>query len=211
MFGRGQIDSGGNYVRRAGPGELLMEQTQQSAITTAGAGTLTAAAMGTGYVERTGPGAGYNETLDIADNLMAANPEFSPGDSFEFTYRNTVAFAATLVASEGAELAGGNTAIAASLVRRFLVTILATNRRQSFLANTTNASPTISGLTQAQVQTLQPGMGISGTGIGASAVISSVNAALGTVTATVNSSATASVAVTFFPRYNIRGLWSATL
>jgi hypothetical protein len=211
MFVRTHADRGGNYVSQQGPGDLVMDQTQQIAVTTAGASTLTAASMQGGYIERTGPGAGFNETLDTADNLVATNPNLSPGDSFEFLYRNTVAFAATLVAAEGAELAGANTAVAASTVRKFLVTVFSNLRRQSFLATTTNASPVISGLTQAQAQLLQPGMGITGTNIPASTTVLNVNSVLGTVTISANATGSAQNAMTFFPRYNIRGLWSAPL
>lgn len=110
---RMQIDLGANFVRAQMPGDGVLDQTQVFPITTAGAGTLTAAAMVAGIVDRSGPSGNYNETLDTADNLMAANPQLSAGDSFEFWYRNTVAFVATLVVAEGAELVA-NTAVAAS-------------------------------------------------------------------------------------------------
>lgn len=210
-FNRAQVDFGGGYVRAQGPGDSILDQTQLAAITTAGAGTLTAAAMNSGIVERTGPGANFNDTLDTADNLMAVMGSPSPGDSFEFTYRNTVAFIATLVVAEGAELAGANTAVAASNVRRYLVTVLASARRQQFTGNTTNASPTITGLTQSQVSLLQPGMGVSGTGIPAATTVLAVNSVTGTVTLSANATATGTPALSFFPRYNVRGISSASL
>jgi hypothetical protein len=210
MMNRGQVDSGANFVRQQGPGDMLLDMTTQTADATAGASTLSSAQMLSGYLERTAGGA-YNETLDTGDNLMAAAPNLSPGDSFEFLIRNTAAFAGTLVAAEGAELAGANTALAASAVRKYLLTVFATNRRQSFLATSTNASATISGLTQAQAQSIQPGMGITGTNIPASTTVLSVNATLGTVTISANATGTAQNAMTFFPRYNVRGLWTASL
>ena len=207
---RMQIDLGANFVRAQMPGDGVLDQTQVFPITTAGAGTLTAAAMVAGIVDRSGPSGNYNETLDTADNLMAANPQFSAGDSFEFWYRNTVAFIATLVVAEGAELVA-NTAVAASKVRRYLVTILANARRQVFNASTTNLSPTITGLTAAQAQTLVPGMGVSGTGIPAATNVLAVNSSTGTITLTANATATGTVPLTFFPRYNIKGISSADL
>lgn len=207
---RMQIDLGANFVRAQMPGDGVLDQTQVFPITTAGAGTLTAAAMVAGIVDRSGPAGNYNETLDTADNLMAANPQFSAGDSFEFWYRNTVAFIATLVVAEGAELVA-NTAVAASKVRRYLVTILANARRQVFNASTTNVSPTITGLTAAQAQTLVPGMGVSGTGIPAATNVLAVNSSTGTITLTANATATGTVPLTFFPRYNIKGISSADL
>lgn len=207
---RMQIDLGANFVRAQMPGDGVLDQTQVFPITTAGAGTLTAAAMVAGIVDRSGPSGNYNETLDTADNLMAANPQLSAGDSFEFWYRNTVAFVATLVVAEGAELVA-NTAVAASKVRRYLVTILANARRQVFNASTTNVSPTITGLTAAQAQTLAPGMGVSGTGITAGTNILAVNSSTGVITLTANATATGTVPLTFFPRYNIKGISSADL
>lgn len=207
---RMQIDLGANFVRAQMPGDGVLDQTQVFPITTAGAGTLTAAAMVAGIVDRSGPAGNYNETLDTADNLMAANPQFSAGDSFEFWYRNTVAFIATLVVAEGAELVA-NTAVAASKVRRYLVTILANARRQVFNASTTNVSPTITGLTAAQAQTLVPGMGVSGTGISAATNVLAVNSSTGVITLTANATATGTVPLTFFPRYNIKGISSADL
>lgn len=207
---RMQIDLGANFVRAQMPGDGVLDQTQVFPITTAGAGTLTAAAMVAGIVDRSGPSGNYNETLDTADNLMAANPQLSAGDSFEFWYRNTVAFIATLVVAEGAELVA-NTAVAASKVRRYLVTILANARRQVFNAGTTNLSPTITGLTAAQAQTLVPGMGVSGTGISAATNVLAVNSSTGVITLTANATATGTVPLTFFPRYNIKGISSADL
>lgn len=212
MFGRAQIDAGANYIRAQGPGDSIMDQTQMVTISTAGTGVLTSAGMLSGLIERTGPAGAYADTLDTADNLMAANPALSTGDSFKFTVRNTVAFANTVAVAEGAELAGANTAIAASLVREYLLTVLATNRRQSFLANMTNASPTITGLTAAQTSLLQPGMGVSAaSGITAGTTILAVNLVTGAVTLSANATSTQSIAVTFFPRYNVRGLLSSSL
>lgn len=212
MYSRAQIDRGGNNVAPQGPGDAILDMTQAYAITTAGAGTLTAAAMLAGIVERTGPGAGYNETLDTADNLMAAAPQLTVGDSFEFTYRNTVAYAATLVAAEGAELDGSHTAVAASKVRRFLVTILSQGRKSVAPVTQTNGSAVISGLTQEQCKAIQPGMGVSGTGMPASGYVISVNSSTGSVTLSGNATTTASLnAVSFFPRYKIKGLSAADL
>ena len=211
MIGKSHFDSGGNAVRIQGPGDTLMDESAFFPITTVGSGTLSAAAMNAGIVERTGPVGAYADVLDTADNLMATLGNVSPGDSFEFWFRNTVAFANTVAVSEGAELSGSFTAVAASLVRRYLVTIFATARRQSWLLTTTNASAVVTGLTQSQAQVLQPGMGITGTNIPAATTVLSVNSVTGTVTLSAAATGSASNAMTFFPRYNIRGISSATL
>ena len=209
---RAQLDRGGNNVQAAYPGDAIMSQLQQVNITTAGSGVISAAGMLAGLINRTGPGVGYADTLDTANALMLAAPWLSAGDSFEFIFQNGVAFANTVAVAEGAELSGANTAVAASLVRRYLLTVLANKVRQGYNLVTTNASPTVTGLTQAQADTLMPGMGVSGTGITGGTNILSVNAQTGTVTLTANATATSAptAALTFFPRYNVRGLYSAT-
>ena len=211
MFSRAQIDRGANYVTPQGPGDGVLSQDQVLAVTTAGAGTLAAQALLSGVIDRSGPGGIYNETLETADNLMAANPQLSVGDSWRVLFRNTVAFAATLVVAEGAELSGANTACAASNAREYLVSVLATARRQIFAGTVTNASAVITGLTQAQCQLLMPGMGVTGTNIPAATTVIGVNPTAGTVTMSANATGTALVGATFFPRYNIKGLSTATL
>jgi hypothetical protein len=189
-----------------------MDMTQVLGITTVGAGVLTAAAMVAGVVDRTGPTGGYTDTLDSAANLMKAIPGASVGDSFEFWFRNTVAQACTIAVGVGAELSGSNTAVGASLTRRFLVTILATNAPAILVATTVSGSAAVGALTAEQAQLLQPGMGVSGSGINSGTTVIGVNASTGAVTLSANATASASgVSLTFFPRYNIKGLIAAAI
>jgi hypothetical protein len=211
MMNRGQIDMGGNQVRSQQAGDGLMSMDTVASITTAGAGTLTAAALLAGVLDRTGPGGNYIDTLDTADNLMAAAPNLSPGDSFRLLYRNTVAFTQTLAVAEGAELSGSNTAMVASNAREYLIQILATGRRQVFTVASTNASAILTGLTQSQASLIQPGMGVSGTGMPAAGTVIGVNSSTGTVTLSGNATATGTPSVTFFPRYSIKGLQTGAL
>ena len=211
MFTRASVDRGANNVQAAGPGNCVLDQTQAFPITTVGTGVLSAAGILSGIIERTGPTGAYADTLETADNLLAAAPELSAGDSFEFLVRNTVAFANTVAVAEGAELSGSNTAIAASSVRKYLLTILSNGRRSISSANTTNSSATVTGLSQAQAQAITPGMGVTGTGIPAATTVLSVNSATGTVVLSANATATGTAALTFFPRYNVKGLFTASL
>ncbi len=208
---RGRVDSGDSYVRPQSPGDILMTQEQVVAITTAGAGTLTAAAMNAGIVDRSGPVLAYDDTLDIADNLMAANPGLTKGDTFRFTFRNTVAFAMTMLVAEGAELDGANTACAASQARNYLVTILATKRKNVAYVSSTNASAVLTGFTEDQIKAIEPGMGVSGTNMPASGTVIGVNALAKTVTLSGNATGTGTQAVTFFPRYKVKGISAAAI
>lgn len=88
------------------------------AISTAGAGTLTAAGIVGGLIMRTGPTGAYNDTTDTATAILALLDNPAVGDSWEFTHVNGVAFIGTMVAGAGITLAG-TTANAASKVRRY--------------------------------------------------------------------------------------------
>lgn len=209
---RAQVDAGANYVRAQGPGEMVMEQSQVATDATAGNSTLTAASMMRGILDRSGPGAGYTDTTDTGDAVLAAMPFLAIGDSFEFTVRNTVAFALTLAAGAGFALSGANTAIAASSVRRYMVQCLANKPTAVYAGNTTNASATVTGFTAAQLANLCPGMGVAGAGIPASTTILALNPSLGTITLSAAATATGNVvALTFTPSFTIKGLWSASL
>lgn len=92
-----------------------------TAISTAGAGTLTAAAMVGGIVTRTGPTGAYSDATDTAANIIAALPNGNIGQSWELTIKNTVAFVQTITAGTSVTLSG-QTLIPANSVGRFLLT-----------------------------------------------------------------------------------------
>lgn len=209
-FSRCQIDRGGNQVNAQAVGDLVLSQASLAALTTVGAGTITAGILLAGVIQRTGPVGAYIDTFPSADSLLLAEPDLSIGDSFEVLFRNTVAQAMTAAAAEGVVL-GTNVDVAASLVRSYLITILGDGLRQSFNANTTNASAIITGLSQAVAGQLRPGQGITGTGIPANSFVTSVNYAAGTATLNANATATGTPALTSFPRYQLQGLFSTTL
>lgn len=77
-----------------------------TSISTAGAGTLTAAGITGKLITRTGPSADYTDTTATAAQIIAAMPNANVGDSFEFTIKNMVAFTSTLSAASGVTLAG---------------------------------------------------------------------------------------------------------
>lgn len=207
---RAQVDFSGNFIQSQRPGDVLFAGKSIAPVTTVGNATLLAPAVANGIISRTGPTAAYSDTFPTADSLIAAEPELDVGDSFELIYINTVAFAMTAVAGEGCVL-GSNVNVAASQVRKYLLTMLGDGRRQVFNANTTNASAVITGVDATSINTLRVGQGITGTGIPANAFVTSVNTNLGTFTISANATATANTALTTFPRYRLDGLFSATL
>jgi hypothetical protein len=206
---RGRIDLGGNDVRAQGPGELMTSQRKQLVDATNGNATLTAQQITAGILRRTTAAANYADIFPSADSLLQACPQLDVGDSFGFILQNTVAFTNTPTGAEGAVL-GNNTAIAASLVREYLITLLGDGIRQAFTATTTNASVTVTGVPAAYMAGLAVGQGVSGTGIQANSYITSINQATNSFTLSLAATATGTPALTTFPRYSVEGVRAGT-
>lgn len=77
-----------------------------TAITTVGAGTLTAAAIAGGIIARSGSVAAFTDTTDTAAAIIAARTGIQIGSAFQLDIQNTTAFADTLAAGTGVTLAG---------------------------------------------------------------------------------------------------------
>ncbi|MHB8914725.1 MAG: beta strand repeat-containing protein [Thiobacillus sp.] len=105
---------------------------------TVGNATLPAAQMLTGNILRSGSTAAYTDTTDTAANIIASIPGAVVGVGYELTIANTVAFADTIAAGTGVTLVG-NTAIAASSSRKYVVTI----------TNVTTPAVTLAGVSSA--------------------------------------------------------------
>ena len=119
----------GNVIRPFSAGDIMDTQEPNfSTLTTAGSGTILAATM-LSTLNRTGPGGGFTDTFDTAQNIVQAvsgnlsqvstagqvfNPSFQsvtfgilynqpgipqPGASFRWLYLNSVAFAMTAAAA----------------------------------------------------------------------------------------------------------------
>lgn len=210
-------DGGANNLQKQGPTDVLMTQRKTTPLTTVGAGIVTPDAVLSGLVLRTGPVGGFTDTFPSALQLINAIPEFSDNDSFEFSYINGVAQAMTFAVGAATDATAGTVNVAASLIRQYLVTLLAGGVGGVLPATTVNGSPII---TVSDLRLLDPvvggakfrvGQSVTGTGIGAAAVVRAINYTTGQITLSVNSTADGSnIAVTFAPRVEYRGLWSAT-
>lgn len=214
----------GGQVRSAVSGDLFNTGELVQTNSTAGAATLTAQQVVGGILNRTGPGANYNDTTPSAAEIVSAllsNGNYQgggayaangvqPGTTFRFRHINTVAFIATLVAGAGVVLAGV-TANAASSFREYLVTVLNGTPPQNYACTTTNGSAAVTGLSAEQTKNLTPGMAVSGTGIPGGATILSVQPGVG-FTLSANATATGSlVALAFSPRVEFRGIGSGLI
>jgi hypothetical protein len=194
----------------AGPGSRQMSQDVVAVGTAGNNVTLTAEQLLSGVIDRTAAGA----TLDVlpsVDQIMAACPELSVGDSFRFMYRQLAAFATTFTMGTGMT-AQGTTAIAASFVREFLVTMVSTARASIAVGSTVNANAVLRNISQESLAKLQVGQLVTGAGIQAGSTITAVNLSAGTVTISLAATATAdNVAFTFNPTATVKGLWTAAI
>ncbi len=79
----------------------------ETAISTVGAGTLTAAALVGGQIARTGPTGGFTDTTDTAANIVAAlGGVFNAGETFVTRIKNATMYTETLAAGAGVTLPG---------------------------------------------------------------------------------------------------------
>lgn len=217
----------GGLQRQIQQGDVLGGAESLAALSTAGAGTLTAALLTSGIINRTGPTGAYTDTTDTAANIVSnliANYNYQtsataglpggaavqPGTTFRLRYINTVAYAMTLAAGSGVTLVG-TTTVNASSVKDYLITVTNGTPTQVFAANTTNSSAVITGLNQFQTSLLSVGQAVTGAGIAASSVIVSIQPGVG-VTLNNNATATGSlIALTFSPTVSITGLGQGLL
>ena len=93
----------------------------QTALTTAGAGTITAAALISGLVVRTGPTGAFTDTTDTGTAIdTALGAAAQTGVSIQVQYKNTTAFAGTIAGGTGVTVSG-RTVIPANGVATFLL------------------------------------------------------------------------------------------
>jgi len=208
MFVRGMVRAG--MEGPANPGQPIFHQLIPAANATAAGTTLTANEVLSGWLQRSnGGGAGFSDTFPSVDSLITAlNAAGSPpgvGDCFRFIYQNTVAFAMTYVAGAGLVAGTGTLNIAASVTRMYFITFLSTKNTVVIPGvTTTSGNKFLTNISAAQMANIMPGMAVTGTGIGASALVVGCAPDAGTVTVDVNSTATAdNIAVTFAPRARI--------
>lgn len=196
------------------PGDLMANgvQLSQGLITTVGAGTLTGAAIASGYITRSGPTAAFTDTTDTAVNILAAlmgnapSVDWVAGLKFELLYANTVAQAMTFAAGVGViagTLGSGNLNIAASSVRSYLVSILNADSTEFVPCSFTTGTKVITFILPAGMVALPIGpsplavnitenMTISGTGITTGTKVLGVTAGQGGNTGVTTDTNTAS-------------------
>lgn len=163
-----------------------------------------------GWIDRSGPGAGYGDTTPSVDQILAAVPDLTRGDTFDLVVTSSVAFANTIVAGTGVTLAG-TTAVAASSMRMYQLTLTSEPKRtRVFSASTTNASANLTNIALADLQNVGVGMVVTGTNIAGGTTIVAVDLTNLRVVMSANATGTAdNVAVTATPQMEMRGMWGA--
>lgn len=209
MLARNAVFKGNTSVEFINAGDTLGLSEAWQPLTTAGAGTITAAMIAAGFLWRTGPVAGYIDTFPDANAIVAAlagnQPDaiVAPGTSWHFLFSNTVAFANTVSIPANIVQGNGTLTIAASLMREYLFTVLNTTSQQLLSCGTTNASPTVTfvlppgqssyplGNVPGGVD-ITPGASVSGTGITAGTTVAGLIYGMGGITGvTLSANATA--------------------
>lgn len=218
------------------PGDIMAggENLTAGGIATVGSGTWTAAAIATGIIRRTGPGAGYTDTTDTAVNILSAlagnapAAEVAPGTTFRMLFINTVAQAMTFAAGAGVVSGNGTLNCAASLVREYLWTVLNGSPPVSVNASFGNASTAVtfvlpSGMSALPIGpsplavNITPGMTVTGTNIAAGTTVVGVTQGQGGIIGvtlsqnTSGASASGGTALSFGPTLQIDGIRSSTL
>lgn len=100
--------------RKARAGEGFMAMPIITTNSSAGAQTITAAAIMGGVARFTGAAGAVTYTTDTAANLVAAMPQMDIGDSYVFSIVNTAAQTATIAGGTGVTAVAGNLTINAS-------------------------------------------------------------------------------------------------
>lgn len=105
------VDNGGSVLTSLTTAQIaslsgngLTPDILNTAITTVGAGTLTAAALLGGLITRTGPVAAYTDTTATAAQIVTAIGSFNLGATFFTTIKNATSFTQTLSGGAGVTL-----------------------------------------------------------------------------------------------------------
>lgn len=168
----------GVQLREALPGDLMSagENVDAGALAADAGMVLTAAAIASGIIVRsgTGGGAGFTDTTDTADNIItalkgnASAVDVVPGSTFRLLYINTIAQAMTLAGGVGVLLkttGSGVNNVAASLWREYLMKVKNSTPAVTLSCLFANASKSVTLVTPVAPGIITPGMSLSGTNL----------------------------------------------
>ena len=204
----------GGFQRSVAQGDLLGANEVVATLTTAGAGALTGVLLASNILSRTGPAGAVADTLDTPANIISAvkgptSNSPNAGDTWRLRYINNVAFAITVTGVTGATVTNG--VVNASSVKEFLVTLVNATPLRNAVATTTNASKTVTGMTQADTDNITTGMLVTGTGITGGTKVAAVVPSSGVLLDTNAIASTVGVVLTFSPVVTVLGLGQGLL
>ena len=218
----------GNFQRKQEAGDCVAAALAASALTTAGAGTITAAMLIGGILRRSGPTADYTDTLPTADQIATAvrsygtMVDWSPGIGLLFRHINTVAYIGTIAvpANAGISLSTAKyssvTANAASKWRDYFLELVSEPVAARLVTATiTNGTKKIVPATELPYGSVAANMSVYGTGIGSSAKVTHVvHGVSGISEVWVDTNSTAdntAAAVTFTPTIVVHSIGAGDL
>jgi hypothetical protein len=217
MYGKTVIYNNGQQ-QQVSPGDLQLGAEVIGTNTTVGASTLSAQNLLVPILMRSGSTAGYTDTTDTSQNIIAAmlgasgnsQAGIQPGTTWRFRLMNMVAFALTMAAGTGVTIANAN--VNASSVKDFLITVTnGSNQSTVTTAVQTNGSAVITGMMASQTALITPGMLVTGSGIPGGTTVNSVQPGVGvTLSANATSSLTNNTLV-FNPTITMQGIGQGLL
>lgn len=215
------------------PGDCILQSEVSSAVTTVGATTLSAAALITGNIYRSGSTAAYTDTLDTSSNLYAAlagndnGPQLQPGLGFDCIITNGVAFAETITLGAGMIAGSGViTSVSASSWRAFSFNFISCQQPTTVVASGASGQANLTWTLQPGMQSLQQGVAVTavniqvgataiGTGVPANttvlAVIEGVGGTTGVTLSANLSSTIANGAIAFVPTIQVSSPGAGTI
>lgn len=201
-------------MRMPYPGDLLINGEVIPATDTTNTNlTITGAMLLNSFIVRN-PAGVSNENLDTAANMIAAwtaggqAPVISPGTSWRFRWINLSANVLTLVAAANTGLVLVRGSVPVSTFKEFLITVVNGTPATTLInVNTINVSAIVSGLTDAQLQAITPGMIVTNAVANLQGqTILGINMGAKTITMSGNANATGVQTINLSPVVSITGL-----
>lgn len=212
MLVRPQISDGGINRAMAAGDTLITGEVFPAAVATT-AITISGLQLQSGWINRTGLAAPGTDTIDSAASLIAAISQglglsgLQDGMSFRCSWYNPSASAITVAATANTGVTVSAGTVNAGSVKDFLVTIVDGTPARTFNGVATNASPTITGVSQADVAALGIGQVVTNAVVGLQGlVIIGLDISKGTVTLSGNANASQAVSITASPVVTLQGL-----
>jgi hypothetical protein len=203
----------GNMPRLLTRGDVFCSAETIRATDTSTALTITGAIL-LNSVILCSPAGAATYTLDSAENIRAAlqnatNAALVVGSTWRVTFVITTAQTGSVTSTANTGITVNRGSIASNGTKAFLVTVVNGTPAQTLVANTTNASAVITGMTLAQTSALSVGMIVTNSvnGLQGTTIIGIQPGTGVTLSGNANATSTApGVAISFSPQFQIDGL-----